>query len=219
MAWTIFFLAPSSPRRQRRHSARHRGLSGSPKSAARSPSRCMLLAGLRWRMPPLGLPPPHQGSRRSGCFRMQAISFRRGDPARKRQFSSEFKLTSTFTCRGASKLATAANHLRIKYVGSVYGYPVFVHLELGVVFCFGRFGMSVVKPLAIVLEGGIVLELDEERVSVRIPRHRVVIANVHCLWLRPVLCVHLYSLIATSKRNGLFSGFHFLAAVRYKHQH
>jgi len=40
-ARVIFFLAPSSLRHRKRRSGRHRGLSGSARSAARSPSPCL----------------------------------------------------------------------------------------------------------------------------------------------------------------------------------
>src|SRR6267378_5247687 len=62
MARTIFFLAPSSPRRQKRHSARRKAFGGSLGSAAQSLFRYWPLVELRWRTLPPVLPQGHRAS-------------------------------------------------------------------------------------------------------------------------------------------------------------
>src|SRR5690348_9282272 len=111
----------------------------------------------------------------------------------------------------------AADYLRVKYVGSVHGDPVFVNRELSNTLCFSRFRVSVVKLLSIIVKRGILLELDEEIVSGWRPRHCVTHADVHRLRRCPIICVHVYGFIAAREVFGLF--FDFLStAARSKHQ-
>src|SRR5258708_38473691 len=89
--------------------------------------------------------------------------------------------------RRNSSWSAAANHLRIKYASTIYCDSVFIYGELGQTFPSGRVGVLVVKFLFIVLERRILLELDQKLVPVRIPGDCVVLADVHCLRLRPVV--------------------------------
>src|SRR5712664_3725223 len=73
-------------------------------------------------------------------------------------------------------------------------------------FCFWRFGVPVVEPLLRGVERRfVVLELDDERVSVRIPCHSVTRADVHSRRLRSIRSVHVHLLIAASELYCLFS--------------
>src|SRR5713226_5607534 len=143
-----FSSAQFLPRLPKPRSARRKACTAWPRSAAPWPFPLSLSAVSLWRMPPPAWIRAPPASPPSASFRRQSI---------------QGSQSSDYT---RSLRVTAANDLRVVEWATVHSDSVLVNPQLIMRFCFVRFGLSIVKPLIIVVERGVFLELDEERVSV-----------------------------------------------------